>query len=67
MYAPEVDETTLCKENDMTTRGHCETVNLRLDIDSLFCISFQPGHIDLNIEMANAAGWVSRTIVFQSW
>jgi hypothetical protein len=48
----------------VTTRGHCETVNLRLDIDHLLCILFQPAHIDLDVEMANAAGWLSRTVCF---
>jgi len=48
----------------MTTRGHCVTVNLGLDIDHLLGISFQPGYIDLNIEMANAARWESATVCF---
>ena len=38
----------------MTTRRHCVTIDLGLDIDCLLGISFQPGYIDLNIEMTNA-------------
>jgi hypothetical protein len=62
IYAPKVDETTVCKENKVSTRGHCITVNLRLNIDHLLGICFQPGDVDLNIEMADATGWLSKTI-----
>jgi hypothetical protein len=62
IYAPEVDETTLCKENDVTTRGHCIAVNLRLNVNHLLGICFQPGDVDLNIKMADATRWVSRTV-----
>lgn len=45
----------------MSTRGHCIAVNLRLNINRLLGICFQPGDVDLNIEMADATSCVSRT------
>jgi hypothetical protein len=62
IYAPEVDETTFCKENDVSTRGHCKAVNLRLNVNRLLGICFQPGDVDLNIEMADTTRWVLRTV-----
>jgi hypothetical protein len=55
VYAPKVHETTLSEKNDVSARGHCVTVDLRLNIDRLFGICLQPGNIDLNIEVANTA------------
>lgn len=61
IYAPEVDETTFCEENEVSTRGHCKAVNLGFNINHLLGICFQPGDVDFNIEMADATRWVSRT------
>jgi hypothetical protein len=62
IYAPEVDETTLGEENDVPARGHCVTVNLRLNVDRLLGVCLQPGHIDLNIEVANTARWMLTSV-----
>jgi hypothetical protein len=62
IYAPKVDETTFCKENYVSTRGHCIAVNLRLNVNRLLSICFQPGDVDLNIEMADTTRWVLRTV-----
>ena len=51
---PQVDETTLSKENDVATGGHCESVNLRLDVSNKLRMRLQPGNINFNIEVANA-------------
>ena len=51
---PKVDETTLGEEDDVTTVGHGEAINLRLDFNSLLSVSFQPGDVDFDIEVTNA-------------
>lgn len=38
----------------MTARRHCETVDLGLDVDDLLGVRFQPGDIDLDVEMTDA-------------
>lgn len=67
IYAPEVDETTFSKENNVSTRGHCIAVNLRLDINNLLGICFQPGDVDLNIEMADATRWGVKNGLFRPY
>lgn len=49
-----VNETSLCKEDDVAARRHGETVNLGLDIDNGLCVGFQPSNVNLDIEMTNA-------------
>jgi hypothetical protein len=51
---PKVDETALGEEDDVTTVGHGEAVNLRLDLNSLLGVSLQPGDVDFDIEVTNA-------------
>jgi hypothetical protein len=51
---PQIDKTALGKENNVTARRHRETVNLRLDIDDLLSVGFQPRNVDLDIEMPDA-------------
>ena len=37
----------------MTARSHCETVDLGLNVNHGFSISFQPCHINFNIKMSD--------------
>ena len=53
--SPQVDETTLGQENDVAAALHGVAVDLRLDVDGLLGVRLQPGDIDLNIEVADAA------------
>jgi hypothetical protein len=50
-----VDETTLGEEDDVTSVGHGEAVDLRLDADDLLGVGLQPGDVDLNVEVTNVA------------
>lgn len=61
-HLPQVDETALGQEDDVTARRHGEAVNLRLDVHGLLGVSLQPGNINLNVEVANAAFQVSNSI-----
>lgn len=56
---PKVDETTLGKEEDVTSVCHREAVDLRLDVHRLLRIGLQPRNIDLNIEVTNAVVCIS--------
>lgn len=40
----------------MAARRHGVAVDLGLDVDDLLGVGLQPGDIDLNIEVADAAG-----------
>lgn len=51
--ASKVDQTTLGEEYDMTAILHQIAVDLGLDVSDRFSIGFQPGNVDLDIEMAN--------------
>ena len=51
---PKVDQASLGEEDDVTTVGHGEAVNLRLDFNSLLSVSLQPGDVDFDIEVTNA-------------
>lgn len=53
-YIPQVDKTTFSEEDDVTARGHSESINLGFDVGNGGGISFQPGNVNLDIEMANA-------------
>lgn len=53
--ASEVDETSLSKEDDVTSGRHGEPVNLGLDVGSLNGGLLQPGDVDLNVEVTDAA------------
>lgn len=53
VHAPEIDKTAFCEENDVPTRLHGETIYLRLDVDHLLGVGFEPGYVNLNIEMAD--------------
>lgn len=46
----------------MTTGGHGESVNLRLDVHNLLGVGFQPSNVDFNIEVADARG-----ITYKLW
>lgn len=59
---PQVDETALGQEDDVTARRHGEAVNLRLDVHGLLGVSLQPRDINLNVEVANAALQVSNSM-----
>lgn len=37
----------------MATRGHCVTIDLRLDVGNGLCVFLQPGNINLNVEVTN--------------
>jgi hypothetical protein len=52
--SPQVHKTTFGKKDDVTTGGHCEAVNLRLDINCLLRVGLEPGNINFNIKVANA-------------
>jgi hypothetical protein len=52
--SPQVHETTFSEKDDVTSRGHCEAVNLRLDVNRLLRISLEPSNIYLDVEVANA-------------
>lgn len=58
LYVPEVDETTLSEENDVSAVGHGEAVNLRLDVDAFLGVGLQPGNVDLNVEVADATNTI---------
>ena len=51
---PKVNKTTLSKEDDVAARGHRVAINLGLDVDDLNGVLFEPRHIDLNVEVADA-------------
>jgi hypothetical protein len=53
VHVPEVDKTAFREENDVPTRLHGEAIYLRLDIDHLLGVCFEPGYINLDIEMAD--------------
>ena len=38
----------------MTSRGHCEAVNLRLDVNNLLSVGFEPGNINFDVKVTNA-------------
>ena len=38
----------------MATRGHGEAIDLRLNIDGLLGVGFQPGNINFNVKVTNA-------------
>jgi hypothetical protein len=52
--AAEVDETTLSEEDDVTTRGKGETVNLGLDVDDLGGGLLDPSDVDLDVKVTDA-------------
>ena len=52
----QVDEAALSEEDNVTAAGHGETIHLGLNVDDLLGVGLQPGDIDLNIEVADAAG-----------
>ncbi|RCI13972.1 hypothetical protein L249_8305 [Ophiocordyceps polyrhachis-furcata BCC 54312] len=51
--ASEVDETALGQKDDVAARGHEEAVDLRLDVVDRLGILLEPGHVNLNVEVAN--------------
>jgi hypothetical protein len=51
---PEVDETALSQQDDVTAGWHSEAINLGFDIDTLLSVSLQPRNIDLNVEVSDA-------------
>lgn len=51
----QVDQTTLCKENDVAAVWHEETVDLRLDADDFLGRLLQPRNVDLDVEVTNVA------------
>lgn len=53
--ASQVDETTISKEDDVSSAGHGISVNLRLDVDVLLCVGLEPGDVDFDIEVSNVA------------
>ncbi len=58
-YIPKVDETSLGEEQEVATRGHGVSVNLRLDVDHGSGIGLQPGDVDLNVKVADTKMHVS--------
>lgn len=53
--ASKVDKTALGEEDNVTTVGHGEAVNLGLDVDSLLGIGLEPGNVDLDIKVSDVA------------
>ena len=51
--ASQVDETSLGKEDDVTTALHCVSVDLRLDVDLLGGVCLEPSYINLNVEVTD--------------
>lgn len=51
----QVDETTLSQKDDVTTVGHEEAVNLRLDVLDRLGVGLEPGNVNLNVEVTNVA------------
>lgn len=52
---PEVDETSLGEEDDVAARGHGVTVNLGLDVGGLDGVGLDPGDVDLDVKVTDAA------------
>lgn len=52
---PQVDKTALSEKDDVTSRRHGETVDLRLHVDSLLRVLLEPSDINLNVEVSDAA------------
>ena len=52
--SPQVNETALGEEDDVTTIWHGETVDLGLDVGDGNSIGLEPGDIDFNVEVADA-------------
>lgn len=61
-HIPEVDETALGKEDDVTPAGHGETVDLGLHVDNLLSVGLQPSDVDLNIEVTDAVAKIRLTL-----
>lgn len=53
--APEVDETSLGEEDDVASGRHGVTVDLGLDVGGLDGVGLDPGDVDLNVEVTDAA------------
>lgn len=51
---PKVDKTALRQEDDVSAVRHGEAIDLRLDVHGTRGVLLQPGHVDFNIEMADA-------------
>lgn len=51
---PQIHKATFSQQNKVTTGGHSETVNLRLDIDNGLGIGLEPRNVDLDIKVADA-------------
>lgn len=51
----EVDKTTLGEEDDVSTVGEQESVNLGLDVNDRGGVSLNPGNVNLNVKVANVA------------
>lgn len=49
-----VDKTTISEEDEVAAVGHGVTVDLGLDVDTIFGVGLQPGNVDLNVKVANA-------------
>jgi hypothetical protein len=50
----EVDETTLCEENDSSSALHGESIDLCLDVGNAGGVSLQPRDINLTIKVTDA-------------
>ena len=53
--APEVDQATLCQEDDVLTVVEGEPVNLGLDVGLQLGVLLQPLDLDLAVEVTNVA------------
>lgn len=51
---PKIYKPAFCQKNNVATRWHRESINLWFDVGRRFGISLEPGHIDLNVEVADA-------------
>jgi hypothetical protein len=51
----QVDETTLGQKDDVTTVGHEEAVNLRLDVLDRLGVGLEPSNVNFDIEVTNVA------------
>jgi len=53
--ATQVDETSISKQDDVSSAGHGVSVDLRLDVGVLFGVGLEPCNVNLDIEVTDVA------------
>lgn len=64
VYLPQINETTLSQKDQVAAVSHRVAVNLRFDVDDLLGILLQPGNINLDVEVTDAASHFSNYLSF---